>query len=220
MKKYPITQTNKVVRGPKRASYDKEAVDAILDDGFVCFVSYVYDNQAISIPMAYGKKEDSLLLHGSLKNRMLQSLLKTDKASITVMHLDGLVLARSAFHHSVNYRSVTLFGVVEEVIDEKEKIEALECIVNQMIPDRWNDLRPITQKEINSTLVVKFSIQTASAKCREEGVVDNKEDLDFPVWAGIIPVQQIALTPVADDKLITELEIPNHVTNYVNSHNL
>ncbi len=218
MKSYPINKTNKIVRGAKRATYDQPSVFKVLDAGFVCFVSYVFHGQAISIPMAYGRKEDTIILHGSLKNRMLSSLLKNKNASITVMHLDGLVLARSGFHHSVNYRSVTLFGTIEEVKDSIKKAEALQVVIDQMIPNRWNTLRPITEKEIKSTLVVKFTIETASVKIRDEGVVDNIEDMDFPVWAGIVPLRQVALTPEPDSKLNKAIPTPKHVTDYVNKN--
>ena len=121
MKNYPINEINKIVRGAKRATYDQSSVFKVLDASFVCFVSYVFQVQAIYIPMAYRRKGDTIILHGSLKNRMLTSLLKNKNASITVMHLDGLVLARSGFHHSVNYRSATLFGTIEEVQDSKKR---------------------------------------------------------------------------------------------------
>ncbi len=215
MSDYKKTDLNKVIRGSKRATYDKVAIAAILKQNFIAHVSYIYENQAISIPMSYGFNTDEIYLHGSLKNRMLTSILKAEKASITVMQLDGLILARSAFHHSVNYHAATLFCSVSEITTRQEKYNALQNIIEQMIPNRWGSLRPISDKELDSTLVLKLKIETASAKVRDVGVVDNKEDLDFPVWAGVIPIKQVAQDPETDTLLAKNIEVPKHVLDYV-----
>ncbi len=218
MKEYSASNLNKVIRGSKRATYNVDQINAILDAGFIGHLSYMYEEVPISLPMAYGRIENKIYIHGSLKNRMLTHLLQQEKTSMTVMHLDGLVLARSGFHHSVNYRSVTLFGTMKEVNDPKEKEEALQCIVDHMIEGRWDSLRPINEKELHSTLVIEITIETASAKVRDVGVNDEKDDMDYPVWAGIIPIKQIAESPVRDAFLSEAIETPEHVLNYYETH--
>ncbi|MFI1772946.1 pyridoxamine 5'-phosphate oxidase family protein [Thalassobellus citreus] len=220
MKEYKISELNKVKRGANRATYDVEKINNILDAGFVGYVSYVFNNKAITIPMAYGRIENKIYLHGSRKNRMLLALLENKEASMTVMHLDGLVLARSGFHHSVNYRSVTIFGSVVQVDNPTLKEKALKQVVDQMIPGRWESLRPMNDKEFNGTLVVEMIIETASAKIRDVGAKDEKADLDFPVWAGIIPIKQIAEPPIPDSLLADAIETPKHVLDYYEQHKL
>ena len=156
MSTYQKKALNKVVRGSKRSIYDKQKINAIIDAGFIGFVSYVYQGTAISIPMAYSRIGDKIYLHGSLKNRMLRAALSAEQMSMTVMHLDALVLARSGLHHSVNYRSATLFGRLKLIEDHVRKVEILKSIINFMVPDRWNSLRPIKEKEINSNMVVEM----------------------------------------------------------------
>ncbi len=218
MKNYNVTELNKVKRGANRSTYDVDKINDILDAGFIGYVSYVYNNKAITIPMAYGRIGDKIYLHGSRKNRMLLSLLEHKEASITVMHLDGLVLARSGFHHSVNYRSATLFGNLSEVSEPVKKEQVLKCVVDQMIPDRWDSLRPMTEKEFNATLVVEMTIETASAKIRDVGVNDEKSDLPLPIWAGVVPIKQIAESPISDELLSEDVEVPQHVLNYYEQH--
>ena len=142
---FKVTALNKVKRGAKRATYDRETIHTILDASFIAQVAYIYEGKALCIPMAYTRIGDKVYVHGSLKNRMLLSLLKAGEASMTIMILDGLVLARSAFHHSVNYRSVTLFGTLKEESELKQKDKILKAIVNQMVPDRWDSLREISR---------------------------------------------------------------------------
>lgn len=214
MKEYPKSKLNRVKRGQNRATYDVEKINQILDAGFLCFASYVYKGGAITIPMAYGKNDDKIYLHGSQANRMLNALLEAKEASLTVMHLDGLVLARSGLHHSVNYRSVTLFGSVHKVTDDKEKEVALECVMDQMIENHWDSLRPMHQKELDRTLVLEMHIETASAKIRDVGVNDEPEDYDTNVWAGVVPIRQIAEYPIPDEQLKEGIEIPEHVLTY------
>ncbi len=215
MSQYSISEINKVVRGPKRASYDVELINNILDDTFLCHVGYVWNNKAIVIPMAYARKEDKIYLHGSLKNRMMLSLLDAGEASISVTHLDGLVLARSAFHHSANYRSATIFGKTRKVEDPEEKMEALEYILNHMVPGHWDNIRQPNEKELNATLVIEIKIDHASAKVRAEGVVDEKEDHRLPIWAGVVPVKQKAFDAISDQDLSEEVRVPKAVLDYV-----
>ena len=138
MKEYSKSKLNRVKRGQNRATYDVEKINTILDAGFLCYVGYIYNGKAISIPMAYGRNENKIYLHGSQANRMLNALLEAKEASLTVMHLDGLVLARSGLHHSVNYRSVTIFGSVKKITSDPEKEAALECVMDQMIENHWD----------------------------------------------------------------------------------
>ncbi|GAA3602737.1 pyridoxamine 5'-phosphate oxidase family protein [Flavivirga amylovorans] len=214
MSTYATSELNQVKRGAKRAVYDVEQINNILDAGFVGYVSYNYNGKAICLPMAYGRIDNKIYLHGSLKNRMLLALLEAKEASMTIMHLDALILARSGFHHSVNYRSATLFTSITKVENRAEKETALKCVVEHMIPGRWDTLRPMNLKEFNGTLVLEMEIQTASAKIRDVGVIDEKSDLDLPIWAGIIPIKQVAELPVKDALLPRQIRTPKHVVSY------
>ncbi|WP_109300743.1 pyridoxamine 5'-phosphate oxidase family protein [Aquimarina sp. AU474] len=218
MASYSVSELNKVVRGPKRANYNVSDINAILDDAFLCHVGYVWKNQAIVIPTAYGRKEDKIYIHGSLKNRMMLGLLEAGEGSLTVTHLDGLVLARSAFHHSANYRSVAIFGKVRKIEDPTEKMDALECILNHMIAGHWDNVRRPNDKEFNATLVLEICIETASAKVRAEGVNDELEDHKEPIWAGVVPIKQIAYDAISDEDLLEGIEVPKAVKNYVNQN--
>lgn len=218
MKEYTKSKINRVKRGQIRATYDVDKINTILDAGFLCYVGYIYDGKPITIPMAYARKDDKIYLHGSTANRMLLSILETNQTSITVMHLDGLVIARSGLHHSVNYRSATLFGDVKKIAIDSEKEEILALITNQMVPKHWSSLRPIYQKELDRTLVVEFTIKTAAAKIRDVGVNDEPEDYELPIWAGVIPVKQVVSAPVSDEKLKDGIQIPEHILAYYNTH--
>ncbi len=218
MKEYNKDKLNRVKRGAKRAVYDKATVHQILDAGFIAHVGYQYEGYSIAIPMAYGKKGDHIYLHGSTANRMLLAILANKKVAMTVMHLDGLVLARSGFHHSVNYRSVTLFGSVTSIDDDQKKIEILEIVTNNMVPNRWETLREINQKELDRTLVLEFTIETASAKVRAEGVNDEPDDYQENVWAGVIPIKQIAEKPIPDQGYPETIELPDHIKEYYKNH--
>lgn len=214
MKEYSKSKLNSVKRGHNRATYDVEKINTILDAGFIGYVSYIYQDSAITIPMAYGRKDDKIYLHGSQANRMLLALLEAKEMSMTVMHLDAMVLARSGLHHSVNYRSATLFGSIRKLEDPKEKDAALFCFMEHMMKGRWDGIRPMHQKELDRTLVVEMTIETASAKIRDVGVADEPEDYDLNVWAGLVPLKQIAEYPISDIGLTKKIEIPKHVLDY------
>lgn len=214
MKDYAINEINKVKRGANRATYDVEKINTILDTGFVGYVSYIYKNKAICLPMAYGRDGNKIYLHGSHKNRMLLALLENKEISMTVMHLDALVLARSGLHHSVNYRSATLFGTVQKTMNLVSKEKALKCVVDHMMPGRWDGIRPIHKKELDGTLVVEMTITTASAKIRDVGVKDENADLKLPIWAGLLPLKQVAEFPISDDLLPKDIAVPEHVLTY------
>ena len=181
MKEYPKSELNKVKRGRNRATYDVAKINSILDAGFIGYVSSIYKEKAITLPMAYGRKDNKIYLHSSQRNRMINMLLETGEMSMTIMHLDALILARSGFHHSVNYRSATLFGAVKKIENPKEKETALFYFMEHMMKGRWNSARPMNKKELDQTLVVEFTIETASAKIRDVGVIDEPEDENLPI---------------------------------------
>ena len=218
MPEYNKSKLNRIKRGHNRASYDVDKINKILDAGFIGYVSYVYQDRAITLPMAYGRKENKIYLHGSQANRMLLALLAAQKMSMTVMHLDALVLARSGLHHSVNYRSATLFGSAQKIENPKEKEEALFCFMEHMMKGRWNEIRPMNKKELDRTLVVEMTIETASAKIRDVGVGDEPEDYDLNIWAGLVPIRQIAEYPVSDNGIPQKMKIPKHVLAYCEEH--
>ncbi|UGU16644.1 pyridoxamine 5'-phosphate oxidase family protein [Sinomicrobium kalidii] len=219
MANFDITPLNKLVRGPKRASYDREQIYDILDGKFLCHIGYSWQGKTVVIPTAYGRKQDKIYIHGSLKNRMMLSLTEAGEACISVTHLDGLVLARSAFHHSANYRSVNIFGKVKNIEGKKEKMQALKCILNHMVPDHWEYVRHPNDKELSATMVLEISIDTASAKVRTGDAVDEKEDHELPVWAGIIPISETVGEPVYDPLLPDTIKAPESVLNYVKNNN-
>jgi len=214
MQEYSKSKLNSIKRGQNKATYDVKKINIILDAGFIGYVSYIYQDNAITLPMAYGRKDDKIYLHGSQANRMLLALLETKKISMTVMHLDALVLARSGLHHSVNYRSVTLFGTVKKLEDNIQKEEALKCFMEHMMKGRWDGIRPMHQKELDRTLVVEMTIETASAKIRDVGVADELEDYELDVWAGLVPIKQVAEYPISDEVLSKKIEAPKHVLDY------
>ena len=214
MKTYQQSKLNRIKRGANRGTYDVSTINSILDAGFIGYVGYVYDGKAITIPMAYGRMDNKIILHGSNANRMLTSLLKAGEMSMTVMHLDALVLARSGFHHSVNYRSATLFGTVKVLESKEEKDAALFCFMEHMMKGRWDGIREMNQAEFDRTLTVEMTIETASAKIRDVGVADEPEDYDLDVWAGLVPIKQVAEYPIADEGKPQKMEIPKHVLDY------
>lgn len=218
MQEYSKSKLNRIKRGQNRATYDVEKINGILDAGFIGYVSYSFQGKAIAIPMAYGRDGNKIILHGSNANRMLTTLLEAKEMSMTVMHLDALVLARSGFHHSVNYRSATLFGSVKKIEDPTEKDAALKCFMEHMMKGRWDGIREMTKEEFDRTLVVEMTIETASAKIRDVGVNDEPEDYDLNVWAGLVPIKQIAEYPIADEGIPQKMEIPKHVLHYYHTN--
>lgn len=214
MEEYSKSKLNRVKRGANRATYDVEKINSILDAGFIGYVSYNFQGKAIAIPMAYGRKDNKIILHGSNANRMLTSLLDVKEMSMTVMHLDALVLARSGFHHSVNYRSATLFGTAKKIDEKEEKNAALLCFMEHMMKGRWDGVREMNEEEFDRTLVVEMTIETASAKIRDVGVADEPEDYELDVWAGLVPIKQVAEYPISDKGKPQKMEIPKHVLDY------
>lgn len=220
MHTYDKTQLNHVKRGPKRATYDQSEIYEIIDNHMICHVAYVHEGNPITIPTGYGRIGDTLYLHGSMKNRMLLGLTALKQASVTVTHLDGLVLARSVFHHSVNYRSAVIFGAPRLVSERKEKMQALEAITENFIPGRWKEARLPNEKEFEATLVIAIPIESASAKIRAEGVNDEKADLALDVWAGVIPLKTVTGEPIPEPDLKPEIDIPSYVNNFLSEKDL
>lgn len=180
----------------KRAHYDIETIHSILDEALFCTVSYVIDGQPMAIPTAFARQEGQLYIHGSVGSHFIRQIEQGAPVCISVMMCDGLVLAKSAFHHSVNYRSVVIFGSARKVTDEAEKMDALALITDHLVPGRWADLRPTTDGELRKTTVLAFSLAEASAKVRTGGPNDDPEDAHLPTWSGVVPMQTIRLTPV------------------------
>ncbi len=207
------TDRSKVKRIPKRGSYDAASIYGILDKEFICQIGFVHDEHPVVIPTIYGRKDDTLYFHGANVSRMLQSLEGGVNLSLNVTRTNALVLARSAFHHSLNYESVTLFGKAELVEDQAEKITALHIISDQILIDRWEEVRQPNQKELNVTKVLKFSIKEGSAKIRNEGVGDDKVDYDLDIWAGLVPIERSYGEPISDPLLKEGIAIPQSVLN-------
>ena len=187
MSSYPISQRNKVKRIPKRGHYDQETVHAILDAGFLCHIGFTVKGQPYVIPTSYGREENLLYLHGASTSRMLVNLQEGIPLCLTVTHLDALVLARSAFHHSMNYRSAVVFGTAKLIEDYDEKLHALKVVSDQILPGRWEESRQPIAKEMKATTVLKMEIEQASAKIRTGPPGDDKPDYDLPIWAGVVP---------------------------------
>ncbi len=192
---------SKVSRLPKRGHYDRATVYAILDAGFICHVGYAIGGQPYVTPTCYWREADAVYWHGSSASRMLRTLATGADCCLAVTHLDGLVLARAAFHHSLNYRSVMLFGKAHIIEDAAEKLARLEAFVERLYPGRWRELRPVSAKELKATTVLGMRIDEASAKVRSGGPVDDEADYALPIWAGVIPVRSAAGAPAGDDRL-------------------
>jgi len=203
-----------IKRLPKRAAYDRETVYAILDEGFVCHVGFAVDGTPYVIPTGYGRDGDQLYIHGSAASRMLRTLEQGIQVCVTVTLLDGLVLARSAFHHSMNYRSVVVFGVASVVREDEEKLKALVAFSEQVIPGRWDEVRQPDENELKATLVLKLPLSEASAKVRTGPPIDDEPDYALPVWAGELPLHLEAGAPVADPRLPKGIEPPDYALRY------
>lgn len=198
-----LTPTNrtKLKRIPKRGNFERETINQILDEAFICHVGFTVENQPFVIPTAYARNGENLLIHGSAASRMMRSLSNGVDVCVTVTLIDGLVLARSAFHHSMNYRSVVIFGNAELITEESEKFEALRLFTEHIVRGRWEDVREPNAKELKATTVLRLPINEASAKIRTGNPIDDDEDYDLNVWAGVIPLKLTAEKPIDDDRL-------------------
>jgi uncharacterized protein len=202
------TERSRVKRMHERGSYDFDAIAAILDAGFLCHVGYVIDGRPYVTPTSYWREADEVYWHGSSASRMLRSLQGGAQACLTVSHLDGLVLARSAFHHSINYRAVMLFGTAHKVDDPDAKERALENFVERMYPGRWKALRPANAQELKATTVLHMKIEEGAAKVRKGPPVDDEEDYGWPVWAGVVPLTTLAGAPEDDGRVAAGVAVP------------
>ncbi|MGC1394923.1 MAG: pyridoxamine 5'-phosphate oxidase family protein [Coleofasciculaceae cyanobacterium] len=214
MEKLTPTQRTTIKRIPKRGNYQQEIIYQILDEGLVCHVGFVVDNQPFVIPTAYGRIEDKLYIHGSPASRMLHNLQQGIQVCLTVTLIDGLVLARSAFHHSMNYRSVVVFGTAEVVSNSEEKLNALYAFTEHVIPGRWQEVRQPNHNELAGTLVLALPLLEASAKIRTGAPIDDEADYLLPIWAGEIPLHVVAGAPINDPRLEPGIAISVNVQNY------
>jgi nitroimidazol reductase NimA-like FMN-containing flavoprotein (pyridoxamine 5'-phosphate oxidase superfamily) len=209
---YTPTARTRVVREPQRAVYDRNEVYKILDEGFICHLGFSVDGQPYVIPTSYGRSGDVLYVHGSAASRMLRRLSEEIPVCMTVTLLDGLVLARSVFNHSMNYRSVVVLGTATLVEEPEEKLKALHAISEHIIPGRWAESRQPNDKELRATNVIRLPLQEFSAKVRTGPPIDDEEDYSFPVWAGVLPLATTTGPPVPDKQV--ELAVPEYVQNY------
>ncbi|WP_243147499.1 pyridoxamine 5'-phosphate oxidase family protein [Scytonema sp. UIC 10036] len=209
-----VTKRNQIKRVPQRGHYESQVIHEILDEGLVCHVGFVVDNQPYVIPTAYGRVGDKLYIHGSPASRMLRSLIHGVEVCVTVTLLDGLVLARSAFHHSMNYRSVVIFGTATLVQDRQQKLEALKAFTEHIVPERWAEVRQPNRQELDGTLVLYLPITEASAKVRTGPPKDDEADYALPVWAGVLPLKLVTGDAVPDPHLDIEVSLPSYVQKY------
>jgi nitroimidazol reductase NimA-like FMN-containing flavoprotein (pyridoxamine 5'-phosphate oxidase superfamily) len=211
---FPQTQRTTLKRLPKRGVYDRELVYRILDEGFICHVGFAVDGQPFVIPTGYARIADQLYIHGSQVSRMLRTLAQGIDVCIAVTLVDGLVLARSAFHHSVNYRSVVIFGRAAMVEEKEAKLAALFAFSEHVIPGRWNDVREPTEQELKATTVLSLPLLEVSAKVRTGPPIDDEEDYALNVWAGVLPLRMIAGEPINDPRLPESIEPPAYTLKY------
>lgn len=208
------TPNTTLKRLPQRGHFDRATIDAILDATFLCHVGFVVEGQPFVIPTSYARSGDELLIHGSAASRMLRNLSQGVPVCVTVTLVDGLVLARSAFHHSINYRSVVIFGTARLVESEAEKFAALKAFTEHVIPGRWPEIREPNAQELKGTTVLALPLTEASAKIRTGPPKDDDEDLALPVWAGVLPLTVTPGEPVADPHLAAAVPVPAHVKRY------
>lgn len=208
------SKRTEVRRLPERGSYDSDLICSILDEALICHVGFVSGGTPVVIPTVHARIGDVLYLHGSPASRMLRAMRSGQSISVNVTLVDGVVVARAAFHNSMNYRSVVIFGEPRIVDDPDEKRDALEAITNHVIAGRWADSRPMTSKEQKATLVAAVPITEASAKVRSGGPRDDPADYDLPIWAGVVPLATVPGEPIADPQLRTDVAVPEYVEGY------
>ncbi len=208
------TPRTRVVREAHRGVYDRETAYAILDEGFLCHVGFVAEGQPFVIPTSYGRDGDKLYMHGSAASRMLRQMKAGVPVCVTVTLLDGLVLARSIFNHSMNYRSVMVLGMATLVEDRAEKLEALRLLSEHIIPGRWRDVRQPNERELKQTSVLQLPIEEFSAKVRQGPAIDDEEDYSFPTWAGLVPLEMVAQAPIDDARLMPGQMAPAYASEY------
>lgn len=211
---YTPTPRTRVIREPHRGVYDRETAYRILDEGFLCHVGFSIDGQPFVIPTLYGRNDDNLLIHGSAASRMLRNLKEGVPVCLTVTLVDGFVLARSIFNHSMNYRSVVVLGMATLVDDAAEKLDALRTVSEHIIPGRWADVRQPNPSELKQTSVLKLPIEEFSSKVRTGPPIDDEEDYSFPTWAGVVPLETKTGEPIEDEKLLPGQRMPEYAHRY------
>jgi nitroimidazol reductase NimA-like FMN-containing flavoprotein (pyridoxamine 5'-phosphate oxidase superfamily) len=211
---FPQTERSTLKRLPKRGVYERDLVYGILDEGFICHVSFVVEGQPFIIPTGYARVDDQLFIHGSQVSRMLQTLAQGIDVCVGVTLVDGLVLARSAFHHSMNYRSVVIFGHAVMVEDKSAKLAALFAFSEHVIPGRWNEVREPTAQELKATTVLALPLVEVSAKVRSGPPIDDEEDYALDVWAGVLPLRINAQEPIKDPRLPETIKPPAYTLQY------
>ena len=214
MNTFKQTKRTTLKRLPKRAEYDREAVYRILDEGFICHAGFVFEGQPFVIPTGYARVADTLYIHGSQASRMLRNLSEGIAVCLTVTLVDGLVLARSAFHHSMNYRSVVVFGRGSVVEEREAKLATLRALSEHMIPGRWKDVRGPSEQELSATTVLSLPLAEVSAKVRTGPPLDDEEDYELAVWAGVIPLRVVADKPIADPRMPADIDVPSYAAEY------
>jgi len=208
------TERTRVIREPQRAVYDRATINAILDEALICHVGFTADSQTYVIPTMFARVSDSIYFHGSAASRMLRNLSNGLSVCITVTLADGLVLARSVFNHSMNYRSVVALGTAQLIDDSSEKLTALHAFTEKILPGRWNDARQPNEKELKATSILKLPLTEVSAKIRTGPVEDDADDYALKVWAGIVPLRLVADAPIRDERCDPSLPIPAYATNF------
>ena len=216
---FPQTERSTLKRLPKRGVYDRRLVYAILDEGFICHVGFAVEGQPFVIPTGYARVDEQLFIHGSQVSRMLRTLSSGIDVCVAVTLVDGLVLARSAFHHSINYRSVVMFGRATIVDDREAKLAALFAFSEQVIPGRWNDVREPTEQELRATTVLSLPLVEVSAKVRTGPPIDDDEDYALNVWAGVLPLKIEAGAPINDPRLPETITPPSYTLKYSRDKN-
>jgi len=211
-----MTTNHKLIpsRSAKRAQYDAASINPILDEALFCTISYAVDNEPFSIPTSFVRYEDKIYIHGSVGSHFIREIEKGIPVCITVMLADSLVVAKSAFSHSVNYRSVVIFAKAEKIDDYETKYQAFKWLTEKIVPGSWDYLRPMTEKEVRKTTALAFSLSQASAKVRTGMPNDEQEDKQLPIWSGLIPLQTKRL-PVISDELSTNIPIPAHLEQQI-----
>jgi len=216
---FPQTERTTLKRLPKRGVYDRQLVYGILDEGFICHVGFAVEGQPFVIPTGYARVDEQLFIHGSQVSRMLRTLSTGIDVCVTVTLVDGLVLARSAFHHSINYRSVLMFGRATIVAEREAKLAALFAFSEQVVPERWNDVREPTEQELKATTVLSLPLVEVSAKVRTGPPIDDEEDYALNVWAGVLPLRIAAGAPINDPRLPESIEPPLYTLKYSREKN-
>jgi uncharacterized protein len=214
MEEFTKTARTTLKRLPQRGAFDRESINQILDEGFICHVGFAVEGEPYVIPTGYARAGDRLFIHGSQASRMLRTVGQGIDVCLTVTLIDGLVLARSAFHHSMNYRSVVAFGRATVVDEREEKIAALLALSEHMIPGRWADVRGPSERELQLTTVLSLPLDEASAKVRTGPPLDDEEDYEMSVWAGVIPLRLVAGAPTPDPRLAAEIVPPPYAHEY------